>query len=281
MQMTDRSQVLVVTGSTRGIGRGLAREFLQRGHKVVVTGRSQASVDRALAQLRPLGDVLGQPCDVRSRDDLQQLWDAAVARFGRVDIWINNAALAPNYQLLADIPGDEIAATVDTNLSGTIYGCQVALRGMLAQGGGKIYTFEGFGSDGRTNPGLAIYGATKRAIRYVTESLAKEYADSSVLIASLSPGMVPTDLLIYSSRAQDPAKWERSKRIMNMLGDKVETVTPWLAEQALANTRNGATIAWLTPARAFKRFLLPSYRKRNIVDEYERSLDHEPGPGLK
>lgn len=278
--MSTSSQVIVVTGSTRGIGRGLAREFLKGGHKVVVTGRSQGSVDKALAELAPLGDVLGQPCDVRSRADLQQLWDAAVARFDRVDVWINNAALAPNHQLLADIPPEEIAATIDTNLTGTIYGSQVALQGMLAQGSGKIYTFEGFGSDGMTNPGLAIYGATKRAVRYFTQSLVKEYADSPVLIGSLSPGMVPTDLLVYSSRAEDPAQWEKSKRIMNTLGDKVETVTPWLAEQALANDRHGANIAWLTRGKALKRFLLPSYRKRNIVDEYEQSLDHDPGPGL-
>jgi NAD(P)-dependent dehydrogenase (short-subunit alcohol dehydrogenase family) len=276
--MTDSKKVIVVTGSTRGIGMGLAREFLRGGHKVAVTGRSQASVDRALTELSPLGEVLGQPCDVRSLTDLQSLWDATVARFGRVDIWINNAALATTNHLLADIPDGEIAATVDTNLTGTIFGSRVALKGMLAQGSGKIYTFEGFGSDGMTNPGLTIYGATKRAVRYFTESLVKEYKDSPVLIGSLSPGMVPTDLLIYSSRSEDPAKWQKSKRIMNTLGDKVETVTPWLAEQALANQKQGASIAWLTRGKAIKRFLLPSYRKRNIVDEYEQSLSHEPGP---
>ena len=276
--MNDSAQNIVVTGSTRGIGLGLAREFLKLGHRVVVTGRSQAAVDAAVAELGSAEEVLSQPCDVRNRDDLQRLWDAAVQRFGRVDIWINNAALAPNYHLLADVPADEIEATVGTNLTGTVCGTQVALQGMLKQGGGKIYTFEGFGSDGRTNPGLTIYGATKRAIRYFTDSVAKEYADSPVLIGSLSPGMVPTDLLIYSSRAADPAQWERSKRIMNTLGDKVETVTPWLAEQALANDRHGARIEWLTRGKAFVRFLVPKYRKRRIVDEYEASLTGSIGP---
>ena len=271
-------QTVVITGSTRGIGLGLAREFLRLGHKVVITGRSQASVAKALEQLSALGEVIGQPCDVRNLSDIQKLWDTAVARFGRVDIWINNAALATNNHLLADVPGDEIAATVDTNLTGTVYGTQVALKGMLRQGGGNIYTFEGFGSDGMTNPGLTIYGASKRAIRYFTESVVKEYKDSPVLIGSLSPGMVPTDLLIYSSKSEDPAKWTKTKRIMNTLGDKVETVTPWLAEQALANTRQGANIAWLTRGKAMIRFILPKYRKRNIVDEYEQSLDHAPGP---
>ena len=276
--MTDKAQVIVITGSTRGIGLGLAREFLKRGHRVAVTGRSQASVDRALAELAPLGEALGQPCDVRRLADLQSLWDATVARFGRVDIWINNAALATNNHLLADVPDGEIAATVDTNLTGTIYGCQVALQGMLAQGSGKIYTFEGFGSDGMTNPGLTIYGATKCALRYFKDSLVKEYADSPVLIGSLSPGMVPTDLLIYSSRSEDPAKWEKSKRIMNTLGDKVETVTPWLAEQALANDKQGASIAWLTRGKAIKRFMsaqLPQAQRSWM--NMNRVCSHEPG----
>lgn len=277
--MSDSGQVIVVTGSTRGIGLGLAREFLRRGHKVAVSGRSQAAVDRALGELRSLGDVIGQPCDVRRLEDLQALWDATVVRFGRVDVLINNAALATHHHLLAELPDAEIAAAVDTNLTGTILGSQVALKGMLEQGHGKIYTFEGFGSDGMTSPGLTVYGTTKRALRYFTDSLAKEYKDSSVLIGSLSPGMVPTDLLIYSSRSEDPAKWEKSKRIMNILGDKVETVTPWLAEQALANDEQGAKIAWLTRGKAIKRFLSPSYRKRQIVEEYEQSLGHEPGPG--
>ena len=266
-------QTIVVTGSTRGIGKGLATEFLKRGHRVVVTGRSQGSVDAALQDLEPLGEVLGMPCDVGDPVALQALWAAAVARFGRVDIWINNAALAPDHHLFADIPADQIGATVDANVTGTMYGTQVALVGMLKQGGGKIYTFEGFGSDGMTNPGLAIYGATKRAVRYLTEALAKEYADSPVIIGSLSPGMVPTDLLIYSSKGEDAAKWERSKKIMNILGDKVETVTPWLAEQALANDKNGAQIAWLTRGKAMKRFLSPKYRKRDIVGEYEREYE--------
>ena len=223
--------------------------------------------------------MLGQACDVRNLAALQELWDATVARFGRVDVWINNAALAPHHKLLADIPEDEVAATVDTNLTGTIYGTQVALRGMLRQGAGKIYTFMGFGSNGMTSPGLTIYGTTKAAIRYFTDSVVKEYEDAPIIIGSLSPGMVPTDLLIYSTRSQDPEKWQRSKRIMNMFGDKVETVTPWLAEQALANEKHGADILWLTRGKALRRFLSPAYRKRNIVEEYEENIGANIGPG--
>lgn len=262
-------QTIVVTGSTRGIGRGLVVEFLRRGHNVVVTGRSREAVERTVQELANPGAVLGLTLDVRSFEANQAVWDGAVARFGRVDMWINNAAIATDHLLFAEVPADQIQSTLDTNLVGTMYGTRVALAGMLKQGGGRIYTFEGFGSNDMTSPGLATYGTTKRALRYFTAALAKEYAGSPVLIGALSPGMVPTDLLMYSSKGEDPAQWERSKRIMNILGDTVETVTPWLAEQALANTQQGATIAWLTRGKAMRRFMTAPFRKRDLFADIE------------
>ena len=90
-------KTVVVTGSTRGIGRGLAENFLQRGCKVIVSGRSQQSVDTVGAELagRHGEDcVAGQACEVSSADQLQGLWDFALSRFGRVDVWINNAGVS-------------------------------------------------------------------------------------------------------------------------------------------------------------------------------------------
>jgi NAD(P)-dependent dehydrogenase (short-subunit alcohol dehydrogenase family) len=267
------SQTIVITGSTRGIGRGLAVEFLKRGHNVVVTGRGRPAVDATVGELKELGPVIGQPCDVRILESLQAVWDAGVARFGRVDVWISNAAIATDHLLLAELPADQISATVDTNLTGTIFGTRVALAGMLRQGGGRIYTFEGFGSNDMTSPGLTVYGSTKRAIRYFTASVAREYKDSPVLVGSLSPGMVPTDLLIYSSRSSDPAQWARTKRLMNILADRVETVTPWLADQALANRKQGAQIEWLTRGKALRKFLTAAFNKRDLISEIEAKGD--------
>lgn len=262
-------QTVVITGSTRGIGYGLAAEFLKLGHNVVVTGRSREAVDRALAGLRSPEAVLGQVCDVRSFESSQALWDAAVARFGRVDLWINNAAVATDHLLFAELPPEQIAATIDTNLAGTMFGTRVALAGMLRQGGGRIYTFEGFGSNDMTSPGLAVYGATKRAIRYLTAAVAKECRGTPVLVGALSPGMVPTDLLLYSSRGNDPEQWARARRMMNILADRVETVTPWLAQQALANQKQGATIEWLTRGKALRRFLMAPFVRRDLMSELE------------
>ncbi|MBL8202271.1 MAG: SDR family oxidoreductase [Chromatiales bacterium] len=263
-------QTILITGSTRGIGKGLAREFLRLGHQVIVTGRSAAAVSAATAELAQPARVLGVVCDVRQPASVQAAWDAGVARFGRIDVWISNAAVATDRTLLADLPADQIQATVDTNLLGTLYGCQVAIRGMRGQpAGGKVFTFEGFGSDGIARPGLSVYGSTKRALRYLTASLAKECAGTNVLVGSLSPGIVATDLLLYSSKGQDPVEWERARRTLNILGDTVETVTPWLAREALAMTKQGARIAWLTPAKAAGRFATSFFRKRDILSELE------------
>lgn len=263
-------QTIVITGSTRGIGLGLAREFLGAGHRVVITGRTQVAVDGALRELGHPDRTLGQVLDVRSLEAQQAVWDAAVARFGQVDMWINNAAIATDRVLLADLPADQIRQTVDTNLLGTLYGCKVAIAGMLKQpGGGRVFTFEGFGSDGIARPGLSVYGATKRALRYLTASLAKECAGTKVLVGSLSPGIVATDLLLYSSKGRDPGDWERAKRTLNILGDTVETVTPYLAREALALTKQGGKIAWLTPGKVLGRFLMSFFRKRDVLSELE------------
>ncbi len=266
-------QTVVVTGSTRGIGHGLAVEFLKLGHNVVITGRNREVVERAVAGMRSSEAVLGQACDVRSFGANQAVWDAAVKRFGRVDMWINNAAIATDHLLFADLPAEQISATIDTNLAGTMFGTRVALEGMLRQGGGRIYTFEGFGSNDMTSPGLVVYGSTKRAIRYFTAAVAKEYRESPVLIGALSPGMVPTDLLLYSSKGRDPAQWARARRVMNILADRVETVTPWLAQQALANQKQGATIEWLTRGKALRRFLMAPFTRRDLISELESRGD--------
>ena len=118
--MTVKS--IVVTGSTRGIGRGLAAEFLKRGHHVTVSGRSQAAVDEAVAALAPLAvggaRVVGAPCDVADAAAVQRLWDTAIGAFGRVDAWINNAGLSHPRRQVGELRAADIDVVADTNLLG-------------------------------------------------------------------------------------------------------------------------------------------------------------------
>ncbi|MCL4792564.1 MAG: SDR family oxidoreductase, partial [Gammaproteobacteria bacterium] len=118
---------VVITGSTRGIGRGLAVEFLKRGHNVVVSSRRQADVDKAVSELAATGPakVAGTTCDVTRKADVQALWDLAVARLGRVDFWINNAGHATSRYEVHELPEELVHTLVDGNFKGSVFGSQV------------------------------------------------------------------------------------------------------------------------------------------------------------
>ncbi len=258
---------IVITGSTRGIGLGLANELLKRGCNVTISGRTQLSVDKALASLAEqygLERLYGLPCDVSDHSQLSNLWHKAHERFGSIDIWINNAGVGIIRKALWEQDTDAVRDLINTNLLGVVYGSQVALKGMIKQGGGAIYNMEGFGSNGMTSAGMAAYGASKSAVTYLTRSLQKDSKEQNILVGLLSPGVVDTELL--RGDYDDPAKWDKAKRTLNILGDKVETVTPYLADKILANTKAGARISWLTPSKVALRFATARIKPRKILD---------------
>lgn len=261
-------KTLVITGSTRGIGYGLADAFLARGCNVAISGRTLLGSEEAAAELAAKHGsqrVFGHPCDVRQFEQVQALWAAAQARFGRIDIWINNAGIAHAQIEFWDHPPDQIRAVVDTNLVGAMYGARVALEGMRRQGFGSLYNMEGLGSDGRQVEGLTLYASTKHGLRYLTDALVQETKGTPILVGALRPGMVVTDLLTqqYQERPED---WEGAKRVFNILADRVETVAPWLAEKVLANDRTGVRFSWLGRGKVMGRFLTASIRKRDLWD---------------
>ena len=268
-------KVVVVTGGTRGIGFGMAKSFLERDCAVVVCGRSAQSTARsakALAQRSDPVRVLGQPCDVTDVEQVEGLWNSAVERYGRVDVWINNAGLSHERMSNWELSEDQVNAVVCTNLLGTLNGVRVAMRGMLRQGYGSIYLMEGLGSDGRTVPGTSVYGATKAAVRYLIRALAKEASGTCVSVNALSPGMVVTDLLV-SDEDRKSANWARTKGLYNILADRVDTVAPWLVDQILKNPRHGARIAWLTRGKVLARFLTAPFRRRDLFIAVEEDVE--------
>jgi NAD(P)-dependent dehydrogenase (short-subunit alcohol dehydrogenase family) len=259
-------QTIVITGSSRGIGNGLARAFLAQGCQVVVSGSTATSTEKALSALRtefPADKILGYPCNVTQLADHTALWNATIARFGRVDVWINNAGIGHPMQMVWELPVERYRDLVETNLMGVLYGSRVAITQMLAQGGGQLFNMEGFGSDGRLRAGLSVYGATKSAVTYLTRSLAAEVQGTPVRVGRLSPGIVITEFLSDQYKA-DPQGFESAKKIFSILGDKVETVTPWLAERVLNNQKNGASFSWLTTGKVLWRFATARFTKRDL-----------------
>ncbi|MFI6455997.1 SDR family oxidoreductase [Streptosporangium amethystogenes] len=259
----------VVTGSTKGIGFALARELLRRGHSVVVSGRTQAAVDDAVERLRPeaTGDatVHGRAVDVTDHEQVEALWNAATDALGGVDLWINNAGVAHTTRPIVETTPDEVRTMVTTNMLGTVYGAQVAVRGMLAQGGGQVFNVLGGGSDGSIRPGMGVYSATKRGLDSFTRSLVKEVTGTGVRIGQVRPGILITEGWLREAAAA-PEQVDRQRRILNILCDHVDDVAPYLVERMLAGTRNGDTIAWLTTGRMTRKFLSP--RRRDILGRY-------------
>lgn len=254
---------VVVTGATRGIGYGLARELLARGCQVALCGRDAEAVAAAVDSLGP--SATGIAADVRSYDDLQRLWDHADDQFGAVDVWVNNAGMSVRRGPFAELNPTDLDALIATNLLGVMNGAHVAVNAMLAQGRGQVWNMEGFGSNGQIAAGIAAYGATKRAVSYFTKALLKDIEGLPVQVNYLSPGIVATDLLV-DDYAGDAAALAKAKKLFNILGDRVETVTPWLAEHILATHRSGARVAWLTRRKAALRFAT-AFRRRDIFAE--------------
>ncbi len=265
---------IVITGSSRGIGRGLAEQFVRRRHNVVISGRDGNDVGKAVASVNGIGpgSAVGALCDVTQKRHVQSLWDAAVGDFGRVDIWINNAGYATALYEVHELPEDLVHRLVDGNCKGTVFGSQVAVEGMRRQGSGALYNMLGgtFEAGRRLAPKMGIYSATKAAVWMLTKYLAEENEGRNIVIGAINPGMLITDNWLEQQAAMRPEDWARIRPVLNILCDHVETATPWLVEQILANERSGRRIAWLTTGEVARRFFEARAlrRRRDVLARY-------------
>lgn len=266
----------VITGSTRGIGLGLARELAARTSNVVVCGRNRETVDAAVAEVADRAGpdrVTGTTCDVTDPDDVQSLWDHAVDRFGSVEHWVNNAGSTTTPLPLHELPADQLQRVIDTNVQGVLHGVRVAAAGMKEQpNGGFIWNVEGLGSKGETQVGLTTYGASKAAVGYLMKALQKDLEDTPVKVGAIRPGINITEHLLTDAEVLSEERWEQTKKIMNILGDLPETTTPYLADELLKATRTGTRIAWLPPQKIMWRFLTAPFNKRDLFSEVEARM---------
>jgi len=263
-------QRIVITGSSRGLGLALAREFLARGCAVVVSGSTKESTDAAVSILRkelPSATLDGAACDVTVFEQVEALWERAKEALGGVDHWINNAGVGQPMRPIWAIEPAVMESVVRTDVLGVLYGARVAMHGMTAQGSGAVWFMEGHGSDGRIIDGLSVYGASKRALRYIAASLVVEAKATGILIGTLSPGIMITDFTMGQIDRSNRGAWERTKKVFNILADNPETVAAFLAPRILAAHKRGAHIAWLTGRKIICRFLTAPLLKRSVIEE--------------
>jgi NAD(P)-dependent dehydrogenase (short-subunit alcohol dehydrogenase family) len=189
------SPVVLITGALTGIGRATAVTFAREGARVVVSGRREQEGKKLEKELRELGaEVEFVKTDVRHDDDIRALIDKTVARFGRLDIAVNNAGTEGLRGLVTEQTAESYAATFDTNVLGVLLSMKHELRVMLPQGSGSIVNVSStYGSVGAA--GASVYVASKHAVEGLTKSAALEVAGTGVRVNVIAVGTTDTGML--------------------------------------------------------------------------------------
>ncbi|KAK7405690.1 hypothetical protein VNO78_07297 [Psophocarpus tetragonolobus] len=268
---------VLITGSSKGIGYALAKEFLRAGDNILICSRSGERVEIAVQNLKvEFGEqhVWGTKCDVRNAEDVKNLVSFAQEKLKYIDIWINNAGSnAYSYKPLVEASDEDLIEVVTTNTLGLMICCREAIKMMVSQPrGGHIFNIDGAGSDGRPTPRFAAYGATKRSVVHLTKSLQAELQMQdvkNVVVHNLSPGMVTTDLLMSG------VSTKQAKFFINVLAEPAEVVAEYLVPNIRAVPANGSMkptyIRFLTGLKAysqiFSRLAFGARRNRYILED--------------
>lgn len=211
--MDLNNKIVVITGSTRGFGYSIAVEMLKAGAIVVISGRSADALQSSLAALKVFGQSAGWTCDVREERQVYALARQTVEKFGRIDVWINNAGYSAGSGVVLDIRPEQVVDMFLSNDMGTLYGTQAALHFMLPVRQGTLVNIYGAGSNGKAASPMGMYATTKMWITSFTRTLATEIKGSGVKLLAFSPGMMLTDML-----ANPTVVGERGKEKMKNFG---------------------------------------------------------------
>lgn len=265
-------KTVVITGSTRGLGFEMAKEFKNNDFNVVVCGTSDAGIEKAIDELNKVagnGELLGVKCNVSNSEEVEALCTKASEKFENIDIWINNAGVNQSYKYSWELDSSEMDFLLGVDLKGTISGTNAAVRHMMKQGFGAIYNVEGMGSNDAIQCKFALYGTAKRAVTYYTDAVAKELteANSPIVIGKLSPGIMITDFLTSSKGQKDAYELEeKTKKVYNILGDYPDVIAKFLVTKIIENKKTNVRIEWLTNKKAAWRFMTAGFSKRNFFE---------------
>jgi NAD(P)-dependent dehydrogenase (short-subunit alcohol dehydrogenase family) len=187
--------VVLITGGLSGIGRAAAVAFAKKGAKVVVAGRRDEAGKELVKELRSLGaEAEFINTDVRSEDDVRNMVDKTIARFGRIDVAVNNAATEGQVGPITDQTAESFAATFETNVLGVVLSMKHEVRAMQVQGRGSIINISStYGHEGAAF--ASIYVGAKHAVEGITKSVALEIAKSGIRVNAVAPGPTDTGML--------------------------------------------------------------------------------------
>lgn len=183
----------IVTGGTRGIGRGIAEALVKAGVNVCLSARSRKEIDETLLALTALngGGVTGIVADVRIYTQVQALFELAASHFGGIDILINNAGIGM-FQSVEEMSPDDFRAIIETNLYGVFYCCHEAIPLMKHRGGGYIINISSLAGT-NAHPKMAAYNASKFGLNGFSEALMQEVRHDGIKVSYIMPGSVNTE----------------------------------------------------------------------------------------
>ena len=218
MDLQLRGKVVGITGGATGIGRACALSYLQEGCKLAVCGRTRSKLDAFAAECSAMGytDALCHVADVADPAQLEGFVSAVVRRFGRLDIWYNNAGVGVLKPFL-EISLEEWDMVMDINLRATFVGSKLVARQMMSQGGGGVIVNAASFTSVIPVAGHGPYSVSKWGINGFTRVLAAELASHNIRVFSFIPGMIETD--INRSRVALNREYYAKQVAMNRVGD--------------------------------------------------------------
>ncbi|MBE6185373.1 3-oxoacyl-[acyl-carrier-protein] reductase [Heyndrickxia ginsengihumi] len=188
------NKVVLVTGGSRGIGREIALEFAKNGADVIVNFAGNADrAETVVSEIKAIGqEAIAIQADVSNADDVQQLFKAAIEKFGKIDILVNNAGITRD-NLLMRMKEAEWDDVINTNLKGVFLCTKAATRPMMKQRSGKIINITSIVAISG-NPGQANYVAAKSGVIGLTKTSARELASRGITVNAIAPGFITTDM---------------------------------------------------------------------------------------
>lgn len=236
-------KVALITGSTKGIGKAIAKQMAASGASVVVSSRNQDACDEVAAEIQAAGgNAFAKACNINYKEQLQALVDNTISHFGRIDILVVNAALNPFYGKSQDIPDEAFDKIMSSNIGSAHRLCQMVLPGMAEKGGGAaiiVSSIAGLkGSDV-----LGAYGISKAADMQIARNLAVEWGPSNIRVNCIAPGLIRTDFARALWENPETYKQTVSKYPLRRIGepDEIAGAAIYLASDAGSFT-TGQTI---------------------------------------
>ena len=224
------NKVAVITGASRGLGMEIARAYAREGASVVLGARSQSGIDALVRELEAGGyKAVGMACDVSDFDQVERLARLAEERFGRIDIWVNNAGLSAPYGPTPDVQPETFMAACKVNMFGTYNGSMAAMKRFRKQHAGKLINMLGAGSD-KPAPKQNAYGSSKVWIRWFTTCLADETKGEGMEVMMLQPGLMFTDMINHVEAVEG---WGEKVRVLETVSRILGNPPEYSAQKAL------------------------------------------------